>query len=57
MIRKLHVVVEVTLLLKGFSLWTKLPPVGKNPRENIASQSVGPFFTVSSITPSFLVRF
>jgi hypothetical protein len=30
-IRELHVVVEVTLLLKGFSLRTKLPPVGKNP--------------------------
>ena len=71
MIRKLHVVVEVTLLLKGFSLWTKLPPVGKNPRENVASQIgyfvnntlakfgkvLDRFFTVLFITPLFLVRF
>uniref|UniRef100_A0A2N9ISB9 Uncharacterized protein n=1 Tax=Fagus sylvatica TaxID=28930 RepID=A0A2N9ISB9_FAGSY len=40
---ELHVVVEVTLLLKSFSLRTKLPPVEKNP--------------LLSITPSFLVRF
>ena len=37
-IRELHVVAEVTLLLKGFSLRTKLPPVGKNPRTNVVSQ-------------------
>ena len=38
MIWELHVVVEVTLLLKGFSPLTKLLPVGKNPRANAASQ-------------------
>jgi hypothetical protein len=38
MIQKLHVVAEVTLLLKGFSLRTKLVPVGKNPRVNTAFQ-------------------
>uniref|UniRef100_A0A2N9ID52 Uncharacterized protein n=1 Tax=Fagus sylvatica TaxID=28930 RepID=A0A2N9ID52_FAGSY len=37
-IRELHVVVEVTLLLKGFNLRTKLSSVGKNPRANAASQ-------------------
>ena len=37
-IHELHVVVEVTLLLKSFGLWTKFPPVGKNPRVNAASQ-------------------
>ena len=38
MIRELHVVVEVTLLLKGFGLRTKLSSVGKNPHANAASQ-------------------
>ena len=37
-IQKLHVVAEVTLLLKGFSLRTKLLRVGKNLCTNVASQ-------------------
>uniref|UniRef100_A0A2N9EYS3 Uncharacterized protein n=1 Tax=Fagus sylvatica TaxID=28930 RepID=A0A2N9EYS3_FAGSY len=37
-IRELHVVAEVTLLLKGFSLRTKSPRVGKNLRTNVTSQ-------------------
>jgi hypothetical protein len=31
-------VAEVTFLLKGFNLRTKLLPVGENPRAKIASQ-------------------
>ncbi len=38
MIRKLHVVAEVTLLLKGLSLRTKLLRVKENLRANVASQ-------------------
>ena len=38
MIRELHVVVEVTLLLKSFSSRTKLLRVGKNLCTNVASQ-------------------
>jgi hypothetical protein len=37
-IRKLHVVAEVTLLLKGLSLWTKLLRVKENLCANVASQ-------------------
>ena len=37
-IQELHVVAEVTLLLKGFSLRTKSLQVGKDLRANIASQ-------------------
>ena len=38
MIRKLRVVAEANLLLKGLSLRTKLQRVGVNPRANVASQ-------------------
>jgi hypothetical protein len=37
-IRELHVVAEVTLLLKCFNTQTKLLRVGKNPRANVAPQ-------------------
>jgi hypothetical protein len=37
-IRELQVVAEVTLFLKGFSLWTKFPQVGRNLRANTAFQ-------------------
>ena len=37
-IQELHVVAEVTFLLKGFNLRTKLLLVDKNPRVNVASQ-------------------
>ena len=64
MIRKLHVVVEANLLLKSLGSRTKLQRVGENLRANVASQ-IGyfvnkcwtVFFTVLTITPSFLVRF
>ena len=55
-IRELRVVAEATLLLKGLSSWTKLLQIGENLCANAASQ-VGPFFTVLTITLSFLVRF
>ena len=61
-IRELRVVAEVNLLLKGLSSRTKLPLVGRGPRANAASQigcfvRFSQFFTVSSLTPSFLIRF
>ena len=37
-IRELRVVAETIFLPVGFSSQTKLPPVGENPRANIASQ-------------------
>uniref|UniRef100_A0A2N9FDY7 Uncharacterized protein n=1 Tax=Fagus sylvatica TaxID=28930 RepID=A0A2N9FDY7_FAGSY len=40
-IRELQVVAEVTLFLKGFSLWTKFPQVGRNLRANTAFQIGG----------------
>jgi hypothetical protein len=69
-IRELHAVAKVTLLLKGFSLRTKLPSVRKNLRTNGPSQigcfatilskiwlSVGPIFTVLPIALSFFICF
>jgi hypothetical protein len=66
----MYAVAEVTLLLKGFSLRTKLLRVGGNLHANTASQiggfatilskiwlSVRLIFTVLPITPSFLARF
>ena len=38
MIRELRVVAEATFLLVGFGSWTKLLPVGENPRANVTSQ-------------------
>ena len=38
MIRKLRVVAEVNLLLKGLGSQTKLQRVGENLRANVASQ-------------------
>ncbi len=62
-IRKLHVAAEVNLLPKGLGSRTKLQWVRENLCANVASQMgcfvtvLDRFFTVLTITPSFLVRF